>query len=226
MTRLSQLLDGRSWATVTRAYQFLFYTLLFSGVFLVVFSQWPALQATAEIVTGLVLISAALVASLESRHFYLILTSSVVMFVSHVASVVFDLGDLAVVARGLVIGFIVMLSVVLARDVFFRAKTVDAQVLYGAMSLYLLIGFCFAYAYAAAEQFNPGSISGLSDGNAKQGLIEFFYFSFITLTTLGYGDMAPVKPVARGLSMVEALLGQIYLAVVIARVVAMSMLRR
>ncbi len=211
---------------MTRAYQVLFYTLLFSGVFLVIFSQWPALQAAAEIITGLVLISAALVASLESRHFYVILGLSVVMFVSHVASVVFDLGDLAVVARGLVIGFIVMLSVVLARDVFVRAKTVDAQVIYGAMSLYLLIGFCFAYAYAAAEQFNPGSIRGLSDGNAKQGLIEFFYFSFITLTTLGYGDMAPVKPVARGLSMVEALFGQIYLAVVIARVVAMSMLRR
>ena len=209
------------WPTVTRAYQVLFFTLLLSAMLLVVLSQWRALQAAAEIITGLVLISAALVASLESRHFSVTLGAGVVMFVSHVASIVFDLGDFEVVARGLVVSFIVGLSVVLARDVFFRRETVDAQVVYGAMSLYLLIGFCFGYAFAAAERFNPGSITGLSGASLEQGLFEFFYFSFVTLTTLGYGDMAPVKPAARGLAMVEALLGQIYLAVAIARVVAM-----
>ena len=221
MTQAKRLSDSQSWATVTRAYQILFFTLLFSVLVLVLFSPWPALHAAAEILTGVVLISAALVASIGSRHFLLILGAGVVMFISHVANTLFDLGGLGLATRGLVVSFIVILSVVLARDVFFRRETVDAQVIYGAMSLYLLIGFCFGYAFAAAERLNPGSILGLSGAAVDTQLFEFYYFSVVTLTTLGYGDMTPISPVARGLAMVEALLGQIYLAVAIARVVAM-----
>lgn len=219
MTDVNRTSIGGGWATATRAYQLLFFTLLFSGVLLVAFDGVPLLRAAAEIFTGLVLISAALVASLGTRRFVLILGFGAVMFVSHVANVLFDLGEFEVVARGLIVAFILVLTVVLARDVFIRRETVDAQVVYGAMSLYLLIGLTFGFAYAVSELLDAGSIKGLGDTNG--GLFEFFYFSIVTLTTLGYGDMSPVTPATRGLVMVEALLGQIYLAVAIARVVSM-----
>lgn len=221
MVEASRLSPRWPRATLARVYQVLFFTLLLSTLLLVLFAEDPLLRGIAEISTGLVLISAALAASWGSRHFVVVLGLGIVMFISHAASIVYDLGGFEVVARGTVVTFVLILSVALARDVFFRRETVDVEVIYGAMSLYLLIGFAFGYAFAACDQLEPGSIRGLVATNVEHGLFGFFYFSFVTLTTLGYGDMAPLTAAARGLAMTEALLGQIYLAVVIARLVAM-----
>jgi len=89
----------------------------------------------------------------------------------------------------------------------------------GAVIVYLLSGLIFAFLYHAIYLLNgPSSFNGL----ANYQRTEFVYFSFSTLTTLGYGDITPVNVFARSLSNLEALNGQLYPAVLIARLVSME----
>jgi hypothetical protein len=92
----------------------------------------------------------------------------------------------------------------------------------GAVAVYLLIGFMWAQAYHFLQILIPGSFqlpSGIAGESARSW--TFLYFSFITLTTLGYGDILPVHPVARSLAMVEALMGQLYPAILIGGLVSL-----
>jgi hypothetical protein len=94
------------------------------------------------------------------------------------------------------------------------AVTVEA--LTGGLSIYLLFGILFAVVYGAvgSVQADPFFTNG-TDGNSQ----DHIYFSFVTLTTLGYGDLAPAQEVGRTLATVEALVGQIYLVAVIGVIV-------
>jgi len=87
--------------------------------------------------------------------------------------------------------------------------------------VYLLLGIIWYRAYQLVEQILPGSFYGVaaSDGVATGG--ELFYYSFVTLTTLGYGDMGPVSDYARSLAITEAVVGQLYLVVLVASLVGM-----
>ena len=87
-----------------------------------------------------------------------------------------------------------------------------------AVCAYILLGFAWVWLYAAAEHLNQGAF-----GRPTKELSDLFYFSFVTLTTLGYGDMTPKLAVVRSLAMVEAIVGQMFVAVVLARLVAMYM---
>jgi hypothetical protein len=95
----------------------------------------------------------------------------------------------------------------------------------GAVAGYLLLGVSCAFAYALIEHLVPGSFqmpaADLRSGQAQSD--AFYYFSIVTLTTLGYGDITAVHPVARSVVMIEALLGQLYPAILIARLVTLQM---
>ncbi len=93
----------------------------------------------------------------------------------------------------------------------------------GAISVYLLFGVGWAHAYHLAEIIHPGSFNNNAVG-AISSVSDWVYFSFVTLSTVGYGDITPVRPIARTLAMAEALTGQLYLAVLIARLVAMEVI--
>jgi hypothetical protein len=89
----------------------------------------------------------------------------------------------------------------------------------GAVVVYLLLGFMFALAYQTFFLIGGDvAFKGLSDGSRK----EFMYFSLTTLTTAGYGDISPALPFSRSLANMEALIGQLYPAVLIARLVSME----
>jgi hypothetical protein len=98
--------------------------------------------------------------------------------------------------------------------------------IFGALCAYLFIGICFALVYAHMEYRQPGTFSISNQGigaaaSEESSLVPVFtYYSFVTLTTLGYGDITPVTEHARTLAWLEALLGQIYLAVMVAGFVA------
>jgi hypothetical protein len=101
-------------------------------------------------------------------------------------------------------------------------RRVNAHMIYGALCVYLLLGLTFAFAFSALDAFAPGAIAGIADtGGARATLGEYTYYSFVTLTTLGFGDLLPVSPLARTLSWAEAVIGQIYLTVILARLVAL-----
>ena len=95
-------------------------------------------------------------------------------------------------------------------------RRVSAQVVMGALCIYFLIGMLFAAIYTAIGRIDPDALFS----NGVDGTIqEHLYFSFVTMTTLGYGDLAPAEPLARTVAVVEALLGQLYLVTVIAMLV-------
>lgn len=99
------------------------------------------------------------------------------------------------------------------------ARVVDEEMLCAAVSAYVLLGVAWAAAYTILETLQPGSFA-LSETDATHPWNALLYFSFVTLTTLGYGDILPVTPVARAWAMVEAAAGSIYLAILIARLVS------
>ena len=99
------------------------------------------------------------------------------------------------------------------------APRVDAEVLAGGVATYLVIGLVWAMLYLVVGFIDPKAYQ-LASGGALDGF-DALYFSFVTLTTIGYGDIAPVAPVARMLAILEAVMGILFPAVLIARLVTM-----
>jgi voltage-gated potassium channel len=98
-----------------------------------------------------------------------------------------------------------------------HAVAVDAEHLYAALSAYLLAGVFFGLFYWVLEQIRPGTFAAVGDFSRMSAI----YFSFITLATLGYGDIVPRSDVARGLAILEGVGGQLFLAVMVARLVSL-----
>ena len=101
----------------------------------------------------------------------------------------------------------------------FKPGDITFQRIEGAIVVYLLVGLIFAYVFHAIHLF-----AGVSSFHNITGtdLKEFLYFSFTTLTTVGYGDITPVHPLARSLANFESLIGQLYPAILIGRLVSME----
>ena len=98
-----------------------------------------------------------------------------------------------------------------------RARSVDAEHVYAALSAYLLAGILLGFFYWALEQMWPSSFTPAGEFSRMSAI----YFSFVTLVTLGYGDIVPHSDVARGLAIIEGVAGQLFLAVLIARLVSL-----
>jgi voltage-gated potassium channel len=104
-----------------------------------------------------------------------------------------------------------------------RTPRVDANVLCAGISGYLMLGLLWTPAYLTVARLNPTAFTLPSSPGAPATLDAFsaFYFSFITLCTVGYGDIAPVSKAARMLTVMEALIGLFYTAVLISRLVSL-----
>lgn len=96
-------------------------------------------------------------------------------------------------------------------------RVITADLIYCAIATYFLIGVMWAGIYMVVEGISPGSFSGISE------MSDLVYFSFVTLTTVGYGDISPQTILARRLAVFEAAMGGIYLAVIIAMLVGRYM---
>jgi len=116
------------------------------------------------------------------------------------------------------LSLLLFLAVVLGQTL--RAGPVTFHRIQGAVASYLLLGVIWAHAYALLAQLRPAAFSG--PVSAADGPRSFLYFSFVTLATVGYGDVLPVHPAARSLAMLEAVTGSLYLATVIARLVSLA----
>ncbi|MEK6676252.1 MAG: ion channel [Planctomycetota bacterium] len=104
-----------------------------------------------------------------------------------------------------------------------RGTTVSADKLYGATCVYLLMGLVWAMAYSLLEKLQPGSFYAAPEQNldGKLNWSDLLFFSFITLTTIGYGDITPVTSQARSLAILEAVAGTMFLTVLVARLIGL-----
>jgi Ion channel len=104
-----------------------------------------------------------------------------------------------------------------------RAPSVNTEVLCASISAYLMLGLMWTMAYWLVDQLTPGGAFSFNTNAGTQSMNGFnaFYFSFITLSTVGYGDITPLSRIARWLAALEAMTGLLYVAVLIARLVSL-----
>jgi len=105
----------------------------------------------------------------------------------------------------------------------FSAKKITIDTVRGGLSVYILLGFFWALIYQIFLYLNPSAISMPGHHHTFSNIM---YFSFTTLTTLGYGDIVPVAPLVRNLATLEAVIGQLFLATFIARLVGLHIAGR
>lgn len=122
-------------------------------------------------------------------------------------------------------GFIVI-AVWCASSQVIGSNEISANRVIGAVTLYLLFGVLLAIIYAVVEKIVPGSFAGLSEPLAQGWSSDWLYFSFVTMTTLGYGDITPVSASARTLAYLQAVFGQFYIAILVAGLVSAYITRR
>jgi len=126
--------------------------------------------------------------------------------------------------------FLTLVGIKILIDLF-RSKKVTGDSLAGAVCVYLLIGLIWTYLYLIIEVFIPGSFS-FTQGDARMQMwvasefYPFYYFSLVTMTTVGYGDLLPISTAARSLATTEGILGQIYLTILVARLVGMYLMHQ
>jgi hypothetical protein len=174
-------------------------TLMVSGAFAVHQSRWLTVVTVAIVVIGgLVLWAARFIPLPPLRH------------LSSVFSIVIPLLYIRIVLL-----------------VMFRQGPVTWSRIQGGVCAYLLVGLAWASAFDLVEQLHPGSFHfGSVPSNFDELTSKLIYFSFATLTTVGFGDILPVNPFARSLAVAEALVGQLFPAMLIGALVAMAMQAR
>ena len=119
--------------------------------------------------------------------------------------------------------FLLALVIVVGTAVFGRGRVTHHRIL-GAIAIELTTALAFAFVYRGIESLAPGAIgiTSLRGGPADTTFGRYVYFSFTTLTSTGYGDMVPVHPFARSAANLEALLGQLFPATLLARLVSLE----
>jgi len=216
---------GRT-ASVDRRFTFFLFALIF--LFFVYLPLTPPLPVEPfDLMVYALLLSAVYAVSGQRRSFIIAVVLAIPSFV--IISLV-DLQDpqstlAAIVAIAAVMIFVAYVTWVLMRRVFSEG-TVTLHVISGAFCIYLLLGFLWTMAYGMVEVVAPGSFRLSSpDGALDPGrlttdtIATLHYFSFITITTAGYGDVTPVNSVARSLAVLESVTNQIFLAVMVASLV-------
>jgi voltage-gated potassium channel len=131
-----------------------------------------------------------------------------------------------VVANLAAIVFFLMMIFLISRALFVQQTGVTGETIWAAINVYVLFGLLFSFIYALVEVIHPGAYQGNLLGEGDDLARTFLYYSFVTMTTLGYGDITPKIQVAATLAYVQALIGQLYVAILIARLVSLYPGRR
>jgi len=119
-------------------------------------------------------------------------------------------------------GFYLWATWVAATQVLFAGQ-IDRNKIIGAICIYLLLGLIWALLYLAIAQAVPAAFNGLEQAPWYENFSAVAYYSYVTLTTLGYGDISPVLPVARFLVYMEAITGVFYMATLVASLIGIRL---
>ncbi len=173
---------------------------------------------------ALVMLSAVRIASNQNSHRNVALLLGVPWLLLSLWGLIWQHTEVTIGANLLFVIFnVYVLGIVLGNVV--SAADVDFDILLGAASAYLLIGIIWAVSYSIIHQLEPGAFTLIS-GEPRPFFHQFLYFSLTTLTTLGYGDITPLSPFAQIWSTLEAVVGTLYIALLVARLVGMYQSQR
>ena len=108
----------------------------------------------------------------------------------------------------------------------FSDYTVTRDELFATGATFTVVAWAFAYLYVACQVLWPGSFTAAIDPSGPRSWVELLFLSFTTLTSTGLSDVVPVLPQARSLVMIEQIAGVMYLALVVSRLVGLTLARR
>jgi hypothetical protein len=201
----------------TRAYVLFLVTVLAVFVVQAAFAEGPAIRlAQVVLQAGTLLLAFRLSGDRGPIRTVAVMVSAVAILAA-VAGLVSGVDDAR--AAGSVVllnGLLVALAPVVVFRTLRRQSRISVESVLAALSIYVLIGLFFAFVYRALWLVDPDAFR--FDGPLEPALFQ--YFSFVTLTTVGFGDLTPASEVARTLTVLEALIGQLYLVTIVALVVS------
>lgn len=120
--------------------------------------------------------------------------------------------------------FFCVCTMKVAREVLF-SKDISPNHIVGSISIYLMLGLIWTTLYLMVLEFYPEALHGLVYENWGDSFDKVLYFSYVTLATLGYGDMSPAEPITRVLAFLEAITGTFYMAIVVASLISANKYR-
>jgi len=168
----------------------------------------------------------AIIFAIKSKRSQLIIASILVLplILSTWSHYIYDYTPLSLATRifgALFFGYAVMIIL----QIIARSTEVTRETIFAAVVAYMLIALMWAFLYMILESLIPGSFAFPEQAAISESQ-RFHYLSFITITTLGYGDITPMTSKASALAMVEAVIGQIYMVVLVAWLVGMYVSRK
>jgi len=201
--------------------------LLISILFL--FILGPALSAfrhgalTLNVIAAIALIAGSYAVSERKLFFLIAVALSGISILLTWLLVIVQRPWVAILSHGCLIALVAFFSIIILGYVL-RNGRVTTDRIFASVCVYLLIGYAWTFAYVLVEELQPDSFLALSHAAPNDyvsRVLQMRYFSFITLTTVGYGDIVPHSSWARTLAVLEAITGQIYLTVLVARLVGL-----
>ena len=146
-----------------------------------------------------------------------------VMVVS-VFSALFDKTGLHELHLIVLLVYLISTTWLAAKQVLFSGR-IDGNTIVGSICIYLLLGLVWALLYLLILAIDPTSFNGVVEADWYDNFSQLVYYSFVTLTTVGYGEITPALPVARFFAYVEAITGQFYMAILVASLVGARLSR-
>jgi voltage-gated potassium channel len=146
------------------------------------------------------------------------MTLAVTGIIANALAVAYDARTFYFLSFATLFGFLLLAIRSALRQIVFSTE-INANRLYGAICAYLMLGVFWALMYSTLGGIDPGAFSGALSTNSEEWNVEWLYYSFVTLTTLGYGDILPVSATARALAYSEAVVGVFYMAMLVAALV-------
>ena len=118
-----------------------------------------------------------------------------------------------------------LFTTVIAFRSLLTGNRINLNMIMGSICVYILVGISWSILYFFESVIHTTAFNGVTETSTKQQFTDLLYYSFVTLSTLGYGDITPVTPIARTLAYIEALFGQFYIAILVASFVGMHISR-
>ncbi len=212
------------WSWLRRRFIFLLTMLLFMLAVVPFLEGIRGFRPLFNAFLSAVLVSAVYALSQKFRHLAVAAVLAIPMLISIWSNYFLQSDLLFVIGRICGILFVAFTIFHILRHIF-QEQEVTRDTIAAAAAVYLLFAIMWSFAYAVLEQLQPGSFAiAAAETIGKRDV--FIYFSFVTITTLGYGDVTPVTYLAGSLAILEAVVGQLYLVVLVAWLVGMYVSRK